>query len=111
MGQGPETKLKNRLMKKLETIPHSWWMKVHGSPMQTRGVPDIIGCAGGLFVGIELKAGDNDPTTMQRFQLDKIKRARGWTFVVRCGPKGERRASEEDVIEVVSSLSRLKEEK
>ena len=38
----------------------------HFSPMQNgmgrAGIPDIIACHGGKFIGIECKAGDNKPT-------------------------------------------------
>ena len=110
MAQGPEAKLQKRIYAHLQKVPHSWWMKVHGGPMQKRGVPDIIGCVRGHFVSIELKAGDNEPTAIQKHELEQIRRASGYTFVVRCGPKGERRQSEEDVIEVVECLANSRED-
>jgi Holliday junction resolvase len=42
-----------------------WWMKIHGSPFQLAGVPDIIGCYKGHFVAIEVKVEGNKPTRLQ----------------------------------------------
>jgi len=68
-------------MRWLKTIPNSWWLKVHGSPMQMAGVPDIIGCLDGHFVGIELKVGSNQTSKIQKFMIAKIKTAGGSTVV------------------------------
>lgn len=44
------------------------------------GVPDILCCVGGRFVGIEVKA-RGQPTELQRINLDQIKRAGGISLV------------------------------
>ena len=46
------------------------------------GVPDIICCVNGLFVGIECKAGNNKPTALQVRELEEIRRAGGCALVV-----------------------------
>ena len=46
------------------------------------GVPDIIACIDGRFVGIECKAGKNKPTALQEKEMQKIRDAGGVTFVV-----------------------------
>jgi Holliday junction resolvase len=70
----PETLLVRRIMDWLEASG-GWWMKVHGSPFQKAGVPDIIGCYKGRFVGIEVKVGNNTPTLIQKSCIQLLKRA------------------------------------
>jgi Holliday junction resolvase len=46
------------------------------------GVPDIVACLNGKFVGIECKAGDNQPTALQVKNLKAIRSAGGLSFCV-----------------------------
>jgi hypothetical protein len=46
------------------------------------GVPDIICCLRGNFVGIECKAGDNKATALQLKNLEEIQAAGGLAFIV-----------------------------
>lgn len=46
----------------------------------TAGIPDVLACCGGRFVGIEIKLG-HDLTPLQRATLLKIKRAGGLALV------------------------------
>jgi len=46
------------------------------------GVPDIIGCHEGKFVGIECKAGKNKPTPLQEKNLSDIKISGGISLVI-----------------------------
>ena len=46
------------------------------------GIPDIIGCSGGRFVGIEVKIDTNKPTPLQVHYLAKIRDAGGYSEVV-----------------------------
>jgi len=46
------------------------------------GVPDIICCYHGVFIGIECKAGSNKPTPLQEAEMRKIRDAGGITLVV-----------------------------
>ena len=49
------------------------------------GVPDIIACYKGKFIGIECKAGDNKPTLLQLRNIDDIKRNQGLAIVINEG--------------------------
>ena len=49
------------------------------------GVPDIIACYKGKFIGIECKAGDNKPTLLQLRNIEDIKRNQGLAIVVNEG--------------------------
>ena len=46
------------------------------------GVPDIVCCVGGLFLGIECKAGKNKPSALQVVEIEAIRRAGGVAVVV-----------------------------
>jgi len=78
----PESKVKKRVKKILDDLG-----AYHFSPMATgfgrSGVPDIICCVRGKFVGVECKAGTNKPTPLQHAEIDKIEAAGGRAFVIR----------------------------
>jgi Holliday junction resolvase len=58
----------------------------HFSPMQNgmgrAGIPDIIGCLEGQFIGIECKAGKGTTTALQERELTRIQNAGGYALVV-----------------------------
>lgn len=57
--------------------------KTHGSPMITRGVPDIIGCLDGVYLALEVKKNaSGKPTAMQVHQIGLIRKAGGVADVV-----------------------------
>jgi hypothetical protein len=47
------------------------------------GIPDIIVCYRGMFLGVECKAGFNKPTALQEREMAEIHRAGGSAMVVR----------------------------
>lgn len=52
--------------------------KTHGSPLVTRGTPDIIGCIDGRYIGLECKKdAAGKPTKIQQHQIDLIRQAGG----------------------------------
>lgn len=55
----------------------------HGSAFSSRGVPDLLICAKGQFIAVELKVGDNKPTPLQADYLERISCAGGMTHVIR----------------------------
>ena len=75
----------NLVKKKVKAILDE--LKVyHFSPMQNgmgrAGIPDIVACHNGKFVGIECKAGNNKPTALQERELNRILNAGGEAFVI-----------------------------
>lgn len=52
------------------------------------GIPDVVGCHGGIFFGVEVKA-DTAVTALQQKNLDKITENGGVAFVVRIRSNGE----------------------
>ena len=77
----PEGKVKKRVKAILDEQ-----QVYHFSPMQNgmgrAGIPDIVACHGGKFIGIECKAGDNKPTALQERELNRILNAGGEAFVI-----------------------------
>jgi len=67
-----EASLQKKVMKRLKKEVGGWWVKMHGGPFQSRGLPDIIGCVKGKFIGVELKVPGNKPTELQEAVIDKI---------------------------------------
>jgi len=60
-----------------------WCFKVAGGPMQQRGVPDIICCANGAFVALEVKRpGLGRLTDLQALTIEHIRDAGGVAEVV-----------------------------
>ena len=46
------------------------------------GIPDIVACYKGNFIGIECKANGNKPTALQNKHLNNIKKAQGYSMVI-----------------------------
>jgi hypothetical protein len=57
--------------------------KAWGGPMSAPGIPDIIGCFKGRFIGIEVKAPNGKVSDYQQQFIDNIVRAGGIAFVAR----------------------------
>lgn len=54
-----------------------FFWKEHGGPYGTSGVPDIICCYKGRFLGLEVKLPGGRLTEMQKRAIEKINRAGG----------------------------------
>lgn len=77
----PEKKVKDKVVKLLKANGiYYFFPATHG--FGRSGVPDIICCANGLFLGIECKAGNNKPTALQEKEMQSIRDAGGKTIVV-----------------------------
>ena len=72
MASTPEAKVKAAVKKLLDEMGI-----YHFSPVQNgmgrAGIPDIIGCYRGRFLGIECKAGNGKTTALQDLELEKIR--------------------------------------
>lgn len=69
-------------------------IKIHGGPYQQAGIPDILVCINGNFLGLEVKvpARKNNVTKLQEKTLQDIRDAGGVAAVV---------TSVEEAIEVI----------
>lgn len=83
----PEAKLSRRIMDALRAEGY-FCFKVHGSEYMMAGLPDIIVCAEGYFIGLETKMPDKRGNTSprQRIVHTQIEHAGGIARVV-CSPK------------------------
>ena len=75
-----ETKFKERVVDRLKTIPNAWFYKTH--EISRSGVPDIIMCAGGRMIALELKTEKGKTSKLQAYNLERIKQAGGFTAVM-----------------------------
>ena len=71
------------IMRYLKTVPACFAWKEHGGMYGTSGLPDIICCYCGRFVGLEVKTTDGKVTKLQEITLAKIQAAGGVSAVVR----------------------------
>jgi len=77
-----ETNLTRKLIRKLNEHPDTWVYKTMGS-MTRAGVPDLLICHQGLFVGAEVKVPGNYATKLQLHEIDRINDCGGMAAVVR----------------------------
>lgn len=80
MSHKPETRLVSQIMATLRS-KGGWWIKIHGSPWQASGIPDIIGCFNGRFIAIEVKMPGSKPTHRQALIIDRINQSGGIAIV------------------------------
>jgi len=70
----PETKLVEKIIDRMKA-EGGFWVKIHGGPMQQTGIPDIVGCYKGKFIGIEVKIPGNKPSALQTVVLKELEEA------------------------------------
>jgi Holliday junction resolvase len=80
MATTPEKKVKDQVVKMLKAYGiYYFFPATHG--FGRSGVPDVICCAKGKFIGIECKAGNNRPTALQEREMELIRASGGITYV------------------------------
>lgn len=83
MATTPEGKVKLALKKMLkEEFPQVWTYWPVSNGMGVHGIPDLIMCAGGLFIGAEVKATGKKVTLLQANQLQMIESAQGTPMIL-----------------------------
>lgn len=98
MAATPEKKVKQHVTKFLKRYEAYHFYPVT-SGFGASGVPDIVACFMGVFIGIECKAGKNKPTDLQKKNLDAISKAGGISLVI----------NEDNLPDVVDVLEGIKE--
>lgn len=81
MAMTPEKKVKNKVVRLLKQYGAYYFFPASYG-MGRSGVPDIVCCLQGRFIGIECKAGKNKPTPLQEKELADIMKAGGISCVV-----------------------------
>jgi len=80
MAATPEKRVKEKVVAILKSEEvYYFFPATHGYGRS--GVPDIVCCVGGKFLGIECKAGTNKPTALQVRELEHIRAAGGVAIV------------------------------
>jgi Holliday junction resolvase len=81
MADTPEKKVKAKVVAQLKTLGAYYFYPVTGG-YGASGVPDIVACLKGRFIGIECKANGNKPTALQQMNLDQIATQGGIALVI-----------------------------
>jgi len=81
MAKTPEKKVKDKVVELLKQHGAYYFYPVT-SGFGTSGVPDIVACHRGTFIGIECKAGGNKPTALQEKNLRLIAESGGVALVI-----------------------------
>ena len=77
----PEKKVKVKVKKVLDKLGAYHCMPATGG-YGANGVPDILACYKGKFIGIECKANGGKPTALQKKHLKDIQTAQGFSIVI-----------------------------
>lgn len=78
----PESRLQRKIQDEIRKRG-GFVFKFHGSALTMRGVPDLIVCWRGLYVGLEVKMPGEKPSPIQRHRGRQIRAAGGCAYVVR----------------------------
>lgn len=73
-----EKLFENKIKKFLEE-KNCWFLKYWGGAAYTKsGIPDLLVCCNGYFIGIEVKAPNGKPSALQLHNLKRIDEAGGF---------------------------------
>ena len=75
----PEWHEKQAIKKYLDSIG-AWHFSPHMRGFGGNGVPDIIGCYAGIFIGIEVKREGAKPTKLQDLRMKQIHKVGGFAL-------------------------------
>lgn len=76
-----EKSITNEILKYLKSLDYCFAWKEHGGMYGTAGIPDIICCYKGRFIGIEVKRPGGKVSKLQEITIKKVTAAGGITFV------------------------------
>lgn len=54
-----------------------WFVKFFANAYTKSGIPDVLVCCNGYFLGVELKAPNGKPSELQKWNIKKIHKADG----------------------------------
>lgn len=76
-----EKTFENKVKKYLES-KGAWFVKFFANSFTKAGIPDILACVNGYFVGIEVKAQNGKPSELQLYNVSKINEAGGFAMIL-----------------------------
>lgn len=77
-----EKQFENKIKKYLKDHGAYFLKYWAGAQFTKSGVPDILACVNGYFVGIEVKAQNGKPSELQLYNIQQIRKAGGFAYVV-----------------------------
>ena len=77
-----QEKLFENKVKKFIESQGGWQVKFFANRMTKNGIPDILACVNGYFIGIEVKAQNGHPSALQLHHCSEIRKAGGFAFVL-----------------------------
>lgn len=77
-----EKQFENKIKRFLESQGY-YFVKFFGCAFTKAGVPDLLCCVNGRFVGIEVKAENGRLSELQKYNLEEIRKAGGIAIVVK----------------------------
>lgn len=76
-----EKQFENRIKKFLKDN-NCWHIKYFANAFTQSGIPDILACVNGHFVGIEVKAEKGKPSELQIYHQQKIRESGGLSYIL-----------------------------
>lgn len=77
----PEKTFENKVKSYLDS-QGCWFVKFFANKFTRVGVPDILACVNGYFIGIEVKASNGRPSDLQIWNRDQIRKSGGHSIVL-----------------------------
>ena len=78
----PAEKTFENKVKKFLDSQGAWYVKFFANSFTKSGIPDILACVNGYFVGVEVKAQNGTPSELQLYNVKKIREAGGFAMVL-----------------------------
>lgn len=78
---GPEKSYENKI-RKILTDRGAWVLKTWSNGVQRAGIPDLIVCYKGHFLGLEIKAKGGKVSELQAWNIENINKAGGQAMAV-----------------------------
>jgi hypothetical protein len=77
-----EKVFENKIKDFLTLLPNTWFFKHWAGPYSKVGIPDILACVNGRFIGIEVKAEDGHPSALQIRNITLIRESGGLGYIL-----------------------------
>ena len=76
-----EKNFENRVKEFLKS-ENCWFVKYFANRMTKRGIPDLLCCINGFFVGVEVKAMNGKPSEIQLWNKEQIEKSGGISLIL-----------------------------
>lgn len=77
-----EKAFQSKLIKLIEKN-NGYVVKFNASAISKIGVPDLLACINGKFIGLEVKKENGKPTEIQLWNIEQIKKSGGIAMIVK----------------------------